>query len=61
MAKKRIKDIECDVAMAGKKGLFPCDNLCRECIAGIKKDENGNREHVDLVRGKQIPRLKGDL
>lgn len=50
MAKKRIKDIECDAAMAGKKGLFPCDNLCRECIAGIKKDENGNREHVDLVR-----------
>ena len=61
MAKKRIKDIECDAAMAGKKGLFPCDSLCRECIAGIKKDENGNREHVDIVRGKYIPRLKGDL
>ena len=61
MAKKRIRDIECDVAMAGKKGLFPCDNMCRECIAGIKKDENGNRELVDIVRGKQIPRLKGDL
>lgn len=61
MAKKRIKGIECDAAMADKKGLFPCDNLCRECIAGIKKDENGNREHMDLVRGKQIPRFKGDL
>lgn len=61
MAKKRIKDIECDAAMAGKKGLFPCDSLCRECIAGIKRDENANREHMNLVRGKQIPRFKGDL
>lgn len=61
MAKKRIKDIECDAAMAGKKGLFPCDSLCRECIAGIKRDENGNREHMNLVRGKQIPRFKGVL
>ena len=61
MAKKRNKDIECDAATAGKKGLFPCDSLCRECIAGIKRDENGNREHMNLVRGKQIPRFKGVL
>lgn len=61
MARKRIKDIECDAPMADKKGLFPCDNRCRECIACIRTDENGNREHVDIVRGKQIPRFKGDL
>lgn len=46
--KRQTKYIECDRAMAEKKRMFPCNKRCSECIAGIKTDEDGYREHVKL-------------
>lgn len=44
-----IEKLECDMAMAVKKGLLPCEKKCLQCHACIKKDLNGQREHVNFI------------
>lgn len=41
----------CDVPMARRKRLFPCDHRCRQCVACIEKDDMGNESHA--VRDEQ--------
>lgn len=40
---------ECDVAMAKKRKLLPCDNNCKSCFACIIINDSGDREHVDMM------------
>ena len=42
----RIVKRECDVPMASKKGLLPCDKQCKGCIACIEWNEEGERQHT---------------
>lgn len=48
MAKSIFSRVECDEPMAKKKKLLPCSGKCKQCIAGILVDEEGNREHVTI-------------
>lgn len=48
MAKAIFSRVECDEPMARKKKLFPCNEKCKQCIAGIIVDEEGFREHVTI-------------
>lgn len=50
--KRATKRLECDKVMAEKKHMFPCNERCSECIAGIRTEEDGSREHIDPLRGK---------
>ena len=37
---------ECDESMARKKGFLPCKNDCKNCLACIETNKDGERSHV---------------
>lgn len=61
----------CDEPMAKKKKLFPCDKRCRQCVACVEVDKDGQGAHavreVDaqdmklLARNLRIRRTHGDI
>lgn len=40
-----VVDRECDIAMAIKKGYWPCNQDCKRCICCIETTDLGSREH----------------
>lgn len=46
MTKTIIVSRRCDVQMAKKKRLFPCDRRCKQCVACIERDYYGNESHA---------------
>lgn len=49
---------KCDVPMARKKHLFPCNHECRECIACIEWSREGRSWHVPHnIAGFSDPKL----
>ncbi|MEY8366827.1 hypothetical protein AALA22_14415 [Anaerovoracaceae bacterium 41-7] len=48
--KSWIKKIECDEAMARKKGYIPCGKQCRTCHAAIITDLSGDRAHFPVTK-----------
>lgn len=49
-----VIDRRCDVPMASKKGLLPCEGgaKCLNCYACLEQIENGEWRHYDPLRGK---------
>lgn len=43
---------ECDIPMAKKKGLFPCNKKCEKCHACIETTISGERQHVNNYKWK---------
>lgn len=41
----------CDVPMAEKKGLFPCNGRCKTCLACIRMNELGQEDHTPTLKG----------
>ena len=37
---------ECDEPMARRKGYLPCEHDCRNCLACIEVNRDGERSHV---------------
>ena len=48
-----LAEVEWEYPMARKKKLFPCNEKCKQCIAGIIVDEEGYREHVTIKGEKR--------
>lgn len=41
---------ECDRPMAEKKGYIPCNQNCKDCLACIEVNAEGDRAHVSIKR-----------
>lgn len=52
----RVIRRRCDVPMARRKGLIPCDKTCKTCVACIETDEEYRDSHASMGRGSD-PRL----
>lgn len=37
---------ECDEPMARRKGYLPCEHDCKNCLACIETNKDGERSHV---------------
>lgn len=50
-----VEQRKCDVPMASKKHLLPCDggSRCFGCVACMEKDQNGEWHHCDPLRGQR--------
>lgn len=45
--KERLKHDYCDVPMATKKHMFPCNKQCETCFCYIKVSKGAFPEHVN--------------
>ena len=41
----------CDEPMARSKGLLPCENDCKHCMACIEMTDTGEKQHCNIHRG----------
>ena len=52
---KPVDGIRCDRPMAEKKGILPyCDHKCKECMAGIRREDPGREGHFRPTKDYKI-------